>query len=73
MLLPIEWNFTKVGGPAHGIVTTTVHKTLSGGGEGKVGLVGGGLSVVGRLVCEWDLGGRGSTTCSSYEIDICFT
>ena len=71
--MSIKWNSIRLGGPANGIVTKTVHKTLSGGGRGEVGLVGGGLSVIGRLVCEWDLGGRGSTTCLSYEIDICFT
>ena len=30
-LLSIEWNFIREGGPAHGIVTKTVHKTLLGG------------------------------------------
>ena len=28
-LLSIEWNSIRLGGPAHGIVTKTVHKTLS--------------------------------------------
>ena len=31
-LLSIEWNLIRPGGPAHGIVTKTVHKTLPGGG-----------------------------------------
>ena len=32
-LLPFEWNSIRLGGPAHGIVTKTVHKTLPGGGR----------------------------------------
>ena len=28
LYLPIEWNSIKLGFPAHGIVTKTVHKTL---------------------------------------------
>ena len=39
-LLSIEWNLIRPGGPAHGIVTKTVHKTLLGG-EGAVQGVGG--------------------------------
>ena len=39
--------FDRLGSPAHGIVTKTVHKTLPGGGRGlgMVGVVGcgGGL------------------------------
>ena len=37
--LSIEWNLIRldVGGPAHGIVTKTVHKTLPGGGGGPRG------------------------------------
>ena len=31
-LLSIEWNSIRLSGPAHGIVTKTVHKTLPGGG-----------------------------------------
>ena len=30
--LSIEWNSIRLSGPAHGIVTKTVHKTLPGGG-----------------------------------------
>ena len=29
-LLSIEWNLIRLGGPAHGIVAKTVHKTLLG-------------------------------------------
>ena len=36
-LLSIEWNSIRLGGPAHGIVTKTVHKTLPGGGGGPGG------------------------------------
>ena len=40
-LLCFEWNLIRLGGPAHGIVTKTVHKTLTGDGEGqRVGVVG---------------------------------
>ena len=36
------WNSMKIGGPANGIVTKTVHKTLPGGtGVGGLGVVGG--------------------------------
>ena len=31
----IEWNSIRLSGPAHGIVTKTVHKTLPGGGGGQ--------------------------------------
>ena len=37
-LLSIEWNSIRLGGPAHGIVIKTVHKTL----PGVVGGPGGG-------------------------------
>ena len=41
--LSFEWDSIRLGGPAHGIVTKTVHKTLPGGGrsEGGMGWVGG--------------------------------
>ena len=32
LLLSIKGNLIRLGGPAHGIVTKTVHKTLSGVG-----------------------------------------
>ena len=35
--LSIEWNSIRLGGPAHGIVTKTVHETLPGGGGGPGG------------------------------------
>ena len=35
LLLSIEWNSIRLSGPAHGIVTKTVHKTLPGGGGGR--------------------------------------
>ena len=41
----IEWNSVRLGGPTHGIVTKTVHKTLPGGVVG-VGS-GGGLGTEG--------------------------
>ena len=34
--LSIEWNLIRLGGPAHGLVTKTVHKTLPGDGRGGV-------------------------------------
>ena len=43
--LSIEKNSIKLGGPAHGIVTRTVHKTLPGGGRGP----GGGGSLMSDL------------------------
>ena len=36
-LLIAEWNSIRLGGPAHGIMTKTVHKILPGGG-GVVGV-----------------------------------
>ena len=41
-LFSIEWNSIRLGGPAHGIVIKTVHKTLPGGGGwvGGVGVMG---------------------------------
>ena len=33
--LSFEWNSIRLGGPAHGIVTKTIHKTLPGGGRGQ--------------------------------------
>ena len=33
----LEWNLMNLGGPARGIVTKTVHKTLPGGGGGPGG------------------------------------
>ena len=36
-LLSFEWNSIRLGGPAHAIVTKTVHKTLPGGGGGQQG------------------------------------
>ena len=41
------------GGPAHGIVTKTVHKTLPGGGRGE-----GGMGVLGWGLQGW-WGSRG--------------
>ena len=35
--LSIEWNSIRLGDPAHGIVTKTVHKTLPGGCGGPGG------------------------------------
>ena len=66
LLLSFEWNLIRLGGPAHGIVTKTVCKTLPGGGrgEGGIGWVaggsrgGGGLGVVGVGV-GGGLGGGG--------------
>ena len=39
-LLSIVWNSIGIGGPAHGIVTKTVHKSLPGG-DGVGGSRGG--------------------------------
>ena len=39
--LSIEWNYIRINGPGHGIVTKTVHKSLQGcGGKGRLGLCG---------------------------------
>ena len=35
--LSFEWNSIRQGGPAHEIVTKTVHKTLQGGDGGRGG------------------------------------
>ena len=45
--LSIEWNSIRLGGPAHGIVIKTVHKTLPWGGGGPGGGWVGGVGVVG--------------------------
>ena len=45
LLLSIEWKSTRLGGPAYGIETKTVHKTLPGGDRGVGGL--GGLAGMG--------------------------
>ena len=44
VLLSFEWNSIRLGGPVHGIVTKTVHKTLPGGGRGE-----GGMGWVGEV------------------------
>ena len=70
LLLSFKWNSIRLGGPAHGIVTKTIHKTLPGGGGGTVVGVkgwwgqggGGGLGdgwrsrVVGGLRGVWGQG-----------------
>ena len=47
--MSIKWNLIRLGGPVHGIVTKTVHKTLSGmvgaQGVGGYGGTGGGGSL----------------------------
>ena len=43
--LSMEGNSMRLGGPAHGIVTTTVHKTLGGRGSKGGGGPGDGGSV----------------------------
>ena len=35
LLLSIEWNSTRIGGPAHTILTKIVHKTMPGVGRRK--------------------------------------
>ena len=45
-LLYIKWNLIRLGGPAHGIMTKTVHKTLPGGGGGPGGGWVRGIGVV---------------------------
>ena len=56
VFLSIEWNSIRLGGPAHGIVTRTVHKTLPGvvGAQGWVGI--GLQGVVGTQVMGWVVG-----------------
>ena len=51
IFLSFEWNSIRLGGPAHGIVTKTVHKTLVGV-KGKMWVCGGdrGPGVVGVKV-----------------------
>ena len=44
ILLSIKWNSIRLGGPAHGIVTKTGHKTLPWGG-GVVGVGVGGCLI----------------------------
>ena len=39
--LSIKWNSMSIGGPAHGIVTKTAHKTLPVGGRNWVSRGGG--------------------------------
>ena len=65
-LLSIEWNLIRPGGPAHGIVTKTVHKTLPGVGLGVVGsrgwcgdLSGGGVEGLGVVRVQGVVGSRG--------------
>ena len=36
-VLSIKWKSTRLGGPAHGIVTKMVHEALPGGGGGLMG------------------------------------
>ena len=45
--MSFEWNSIGLGGPAHGIVTKTVHKTLPGGGRGEGGMGVGGWGLQG--------------------------
>ena len=52
--LSIEWNSIRLGDPVHRIVTKTVHKTLSGGGQGP----GGGVGIA--LQGSWGPGVGGS-------------
>ena len=35
--LSFEWNSIRLDGPAHGILTKAVHRTLPGGGGGQEG------------------------------------
>ena len=50
---PTEWNLIRLGGHAHGIITKTLHKTLSGGGRDQGGGVGWGG--VGRIDSNFGL------------------
>ena len=76
LYFPVAYNclsmeLIRLGGPAHGIVTKTVHKTLPGGGgvQGWLGVVGvqggwvgGGGGPGGGWVGQWwgqAVGGRG--------------
>ena len=49
--LSIKWNSIRLCGPAHEIMTKTVHKTLPGGGGSQEGRGGGGRGPLG-----WGLG-----------------
>ena len=51
--MSIEWNSIRLGGPAHGIVTKTVHKTLPGGGGGPGGGWVGVVGVQGWMGRGW--------------------
>ena len=55
-LLSFEWNSIRLGGPAHEIVTKTVHKTLPVGGGDMEWL--GGSGVVGVKGVVRSRGGR---------------
>ena len=57
--VPIEWNSIRLSGPAHGIVTKTVHKTLPGGGGGGRGWWGSGGRGGGGRGQWWGSGGGG--------------
>ena len=57
-LLSIEWNSIKLGGPAHGIVTKTVHTSLAGGGgegdlRGGKGRVDGKQGILSWMECRY--------------------
>ena len=56
--LSFEWNLIRLGGPAHEIVTNTVHKTLPGGG-GVVRVWGRWLGVKGWWGMGWGQVGCG--------------
>ena len=63
--LSIEWNSIRLSGPARGIVTKTVHKTMSGDGQGVGGggdqrVEGGGVRGVGGGGNQVGRGGEGS-------------
>ena len=54
--MSFEWNSIRLGGPAHGIVTKTVHNSArGGGGQGgsRVGHGGGQEGRGGRVGVGW--------------------
>ena len=75
--LSIEWNSIRLGGPAHGIVTKSVHKTLPGdgggpGGGGQWGSRGwwgpkrGVVGIQGMVGVQGWEGGRGPWGCGRW-------
>ena len=58
-LLSTEWNSIRLSGPAHGIVTKTVHKLCQGRARGRGGQGGRGWWESGVVGCAGGQEGRG--------------